>query len=112
MFSGDNYEFATHRKDNAFDLDKFPNSHYNSAHMDSVGFIMQKNITLSADEELIKAARERARKEHSSLNAEFRHWLRLFVREKDRVQSYRRLMDDLSEVDAGGRFSRDEANER
>ena len=73
---------------------------------------MQKNITLSADEELIAAARERARKSHTSLNAEFRRWLRLFVQDADRVQNYRRLMDVLSTVDAGGRFSRDEANER
>ncbi len=73
---------------------------------------MQKNITLSADAELIKAARERAHKEHTSLNAEFRRWLRLFVQDKDRVQNYRRLMEELSTIDAGQHFSRDDANER
>jgi len=34
-----------------------------------------KNITLSADESLIKAARERAMEENTTLNAQFRLWL-------------------------------------
>ena len=34
-----------------------------------------KNITLSADERLIEAARERARSEHTTLNEQFRRWL-------------------------------------
>jgi len=34
-----------------------------------------KPITLSADEQLIEAARERARREHTTLNAAFRGWL-------------------------------------
>ena len=34
-----------------------------------------KNITLSADEGLIEAARERARTEHTTLNEQFRLWL-------------------------------------
>lgn len=34
-----------------------------------------KNITFSADEKLIEAARGRARAEHSTLNEQFRLWL-------------------------------------
>ena len=34
-----------------------------------------KNITLSADEELIEAARQRARAERTTLNQAFREWL-------------------------------------
>jgi hypothetical protein len=34
-----------------------------------------KNITLSADEKLIEAARARAQAEQTSLNEQFRRWL-------------------------------------
>ena len=34
-----------------------------------------KNITLSADQDLIEAARRRASAEHTTLNAQFRLWL-------------------------------------
>jgi hypothetical protein len=36
---------------------------------------MTRNITLSADEKVIKEARMRAQEEHSSLNVVFRDWL-------------------------------------
>ena len=39
-----------------------------------------KNITLSADENLIAAARRRAVAEHTSLNEQFRLWLQKYVR--------------------------------
>jgi hypothetical protein len=73
-----------------------------------------KNITLSADEALIEAARERAREQHTTLNAEFRRWLEQYSRRDDRVAAYRSLMKDLdNRVDLGGRkFTRDEMNER
>lgn len=73
-----------------------------------------KNITLSADEKLIEAARERARSEHTTLNAEFRRWLQSYSARDDKVRAYEALMDELRErVKTGGRkFSRDEMNER
>jgi hypothetical protein len=37
--------------------------------------VPMKNITLSADEDLIEAARARARAEHTTLNEQFRRWL-------------------------------------
>jgi hypothetical protein len=36
---------------------------------------MLKNITLRAEENLIRRARERAAAENTTLNAEFRRWL-------------------------------------
>ncbi len=73
-----------------------------------------KNITLSADERLIEAARERARSEHTTLNAEFRRWLGHYSMREDRARAYESLMQDLRErVKTGGRkFTRDEMNER
>jgi len=38
-----------------------------------------KNITLSADEKLIEAARARARAEHTTLNELFRQWLEAYA---------------------------------
>ena len=74
---------------------------------------MLKNVTLSADERLIEAARERARGERTTLNAEFRRWLESYTRGGERVAEYRALMESLAPTtDSGGRFSRDEMNER
>ena len=73
-----------------------------------------KNITLSAEEELIKAARKRAQSEHTTLNAEFRRWLEFYAMRKDKARSYDSLMTELRQrVGTGGRkFTREEMNER
>jgi hypothetical protein len=76
-----------------------------------------KNITLTAEEKLIEAARRQARYRHTTLNAEFRRWLEQYARGADggeqRVRNYRALMDELAEAaPGGGSFSRDELNER
>ena len=72
-----------------------------------------KNITLSADEALIEAARAQARAEKTTLNEQFRIWLATYAR-KQRVRKFREVMDDLQgKVSTGGRkFTRDEMNER
>lgn len=70
---------------------------------------MIKNITLSAEETLIREARAKARRENTSLNSVFRHWL---VRYTGRGDDFRGLMDRLDYADAGGRFDRDELNLR
>jgi len=72
-----------------------------------------KNITLSADEALIEAARAQARAEKTTLNEQFRIWLASYAR-KQRVRKFREVMDDLQgKVSTGGRkFTRDEMNER
>ncbi len=72
-----------------------------------------KNITLSADEQLIEAARKKAQQEHTTLNAEFRRWLEAYVARQKRREAYRQLMQELADVSSGGRaFTRDEMNER
>lgn len=77
--------------------------------------IFVRNVTLSADEQLIEQARATARARHTTLNAEFRKWLAGYAA-KDREQLARNfdaLMKRLSYVNTGGRkFTRDEMNER
>ncbi|HSO07523.1 MAG TPA: hypothetical protein VLW45_09790 [Pelomicrobium sp.] len=73
-----------------------------------------KNITFSADEKLIEAARERARSEHTTLNEAFRRWLESYARRQQQAESARAVMEELrGYVRTGGRkFTRDEMNER
>lgn len=71
-----------------------------------------KNITLSADDDLIEQARTIARGQHRTLNAIFREWLTQFTQSAGDAQGFDALMDHLRHVDAGGHFSRDEMNER
>jgi len=73
-----------------------------------------KNITLSADEHLIDAARQRAVAEHTTLNEQFRLWLEGYVRRKQRADEAMAVVERLrGYVRTGGRkFTRDEMNER
>ena len=73
---------------------------------------MVKNITLSADEELIKKARQKANKEHTTLNANFRQWLQQYVRNSSNTIDYFNFMNALNYVKPGRKFSREELNER
>lgn len=71
-----------------------------------------KNITLTADDELIAAARERARSENTTLNEQFRIWLAGYAR-KQRLQQYEAVMVGLrGKLVVGRKLSRDEMNER
>jgi hypothetical protein len=71
-----------------------------------------KNITLSADEQLIEQARLLAKSQHKTLNAMFREWLEQFTAQGGGTQEFDALMKRLKHVQAGRRFSRDEMNER
>lgn len=72
-----------------------------------------KNITFSLDDQLLQRAKEKARKEHRSLNELFRSWLEAWLGQDRKSTEYEQIMDELSKVcDAGGHFSRDELNER
>lgn len=72
-----------------------------------------KNITLSADEKVIEAARARARAEQTTLNKEFREWLAMYARERSRIQQYDAVVAELKgKVRVGRKLSRDEMNER
>ncbi len=71
-----------------------------------------KNITMSADEALIEAARERARSENTTLNEQFRLWLAGYAR-KQRMQHYEQVMAGLrGKLVVGRKLTRDEMNER
>jgi hypothetical protein len=54
-----------------------------------------KNITFSADEKLIEAARERARAENTTLNEQFRLWLADYARREQRAE---RTMAEVREL--------------
>ena len=51
-----------------------------------------KNITFSADEAVIEEAREKARKQHTTLNVVFREWLAEYSGRQDRTKQFRELM--------------------
>ena len=74
--------------------------------------VLVKNITLSADEHLIEMARNKAREQHTTLNAAFREWLVQFTAQQDRAKQYKDLMRRLRYVRADRHYSRDELNER
>lgn len=73
---------------------------------------MPQNITLTADKHLIEAARERARRQKTSLNLVFRRWLEGYVAEESARGGYDALMAELAGVQSGGPFTRDQLNER
>jgi len=72
-----------------------------------------KNITLSADEDLIEQARLVARARRTTLNAAFREWLAQFAGLSQDAREAKALMKRLRYVNSGGRrYTRDEMNER
>jgi hypothetical protein len=75
---------------------------------------MLRNITLSADDQLIARARDRAGATQTTLNVEFRKWLESYAAAQDdaAVTKFRDVMQQLGSVDAGRSFTRDEMNER
>ena len=73
---------------------------------------MLKNITLSADQDLIKKAREKAQKENTTLNQRFREWLNRYIQIGNKSSEYEQLMNKLDHINSGKKFSWDEFNER
>lgn len=73
-----------------------------------------KNITLSADEALIAAARERAREEHTTLNEQFRGWLAEYARCRQTASDAIAVIESIRTYarTGGRRFTREEMNER
>jgi hypothetical protein len=71
-----------------------------------------RNVTLSAEEELIDRARLVARQRHTTLNEAFREWLHQFTANSGDVTQFDRFMSRLTPLKAGRRFNRDEMNER
>lgn len=73
---------------------------------------MLKNITFSAEEELIQKAREKAFEEKTSLNIVFRKWLTQYAENEIITDKYDKIKGSLDHVLSGRRFTRDEMNER
>ena len=73
---------------------------------------MLKNITLSADEKLILKARKKAKKDHTTLNSQFRQWLENYTSIGTSSNEYEALMEQLSYSKPTRKYSRDELNER
>ncbi len=77
---------------------------------------MLKNITLSADEALIREARRQAALHNTTLNELFREWLEQFVTEDEAVREaalrqYEELMERLGQR-FSRKYTREEMNER
>lgn len=73
---------------------------------------MLKNITLSAEEKLIRKARAKAIRERTTLNENFRRWLKQYVNTKHVSTDYDKLMNTFSYASPGNSFTREEMNER
>jgi hypothetical protein len=73
---------------------------------------MLKNITLSAEDDLIKKARKKARSEKTTLNVVFRRWLKQYTGKKNIAHEIDRIMASVDYAKAGKKFTRDELNER
>jgi len=73
-----------------------------------------KNITLSADAELIELARKKAEKNKTSLNKVFREWLNNYVKSEQKEKlSYEEFWARFDGIDLSGpKMTREEMNER
>jgi hypothetical protein len=71
-----------------------------------------KNITFSADADLIEQARAEARCRKTTLNALFREWLEDLARRDERRERVKAVFEEMGQYDAGGKFTREEMNER
>jgi hypothetical protein len=83
---------------------------FNHTHI--VYTVIVKNITLSADENLIEQARLVARAQHKTLNAAFREWLEQYAAQAGGGAAVDALMRRLRHVRSSGPYTRDEMNER
>ena len=73
-----------------------------------------KNVTFSANEDAITAARARARAEGTTLNEAFRRWLDEYASRPSQGEQAMKLLDELLEYagTGGQKFTREEMNER
>jgi hypothetical protein len=72
-----------------------------------------RNITFSADEQLIEAAREQAAADNTTLNDQFRRWLEQYARRRQAARAMESVDRMRAYVRTGGRkFTREQMNER
>ena len=74
--------------------------------------VVRQNITFNADKSDIELAREEARSQNTTLHELFRNWLKGLAGRKRRAEEFRVLMNELRNVNAGRKFTREEMNER
>ena len=70
-----------------------------------------KNVTLSADENLIEQARLVAQARRTTLNAAFREWLEQYAAQAGGGAAIESLMQRLRHIKSSGLYTRDEMNE-
>lgn len=73
---------------------------------------MLKNITFSADADLIKKARKIAEENNTTLNDEFRRWIDQYANRPATEKEFLDLISRMSYVRVGKHFTREEMNER
>lgn len=85
-----------------------------ATHTRLVYTVIMKNVTFSADEALIEAARRKARTANRTLNDEFRAWLEDYVQRDEQASRAGAFLDHVVQYASTGgyRYSRDEMNER
>jgi len=72
-----------------------------------------KTITPKFDEELVEAAEERARLEHTTIEILLRNWIAEYARQEDRVSRFDDAIDMVrGRVSVGRKLTRDEMYER
>lgn len=73
---------------------------------------MQKAITFRADGDTIDAARERAKREGTTLSEEIRRWLESYARSDERMAKYDGVLAEVpGKMKAGPKLTREEMNE-
>ena len=71
-----------------------------------------RNVTFSADEDLIDQARLVAHEERKTLNDAFREWLAGYASSRSDVARFDEFMKQMKPMRAGRHFTREEMNER
>ncbi len=71
-----------------------------------------KNVTLSANEDVIRKAKNKAQQNNTTLNSLFRKWLDDYTRDRNIALELDRFLSETEYVEAGRGFTRDECNER
>jgi hypothetical protein len=73
---------------------------------------MLTNVTVSAENTLIKKAKEKAHKENKTLNSLFNEWLSRYIRDSNPADEYEEFMARAKYANPGKKFSREEMNAR
>ncbi len=73
---------------------------------------MLTDVTVSAENLLIKKAEEKAHKENKTLNSLFNEWLSQYIQNSNPADEFEEFMARAKYANPGKRFSREEMNAR